>query len=148
MPLHRIFYPPGTFSEQDKEALAANITKLYVSRGLPAFYVVVLFLPVEEQNYFVGGKKTSKFVRIIVQHIARQFPSNKHADKFITIYEDILAPFIKDRGLDWEVHFELVDRNYWRENGLEVPLPNTIAEKEWIRLNKAVPYDEQDNVLG
>uniref|UniRef100_A0A914CIW7 Tautomerase cis-CaaD-like domain-containing protein n=1 Tax=Acrobeloides nanus TaxID=290746 RepID=A0A914CIW7_9BILA len=148
MPLHRIFYSPGTFSEQDKEALAAHITKLYTSVGLPAFYVVVLFLPVEEQNYFVGGKKTNKFVRIIVQHIARQFQNSKQADKFISKYEEILAPFIKERGLDWEVHFEHVERNYWRENGLEVPLPNTIAEKEWVRLNKAVPYDEKDDVVG
>ena len=103
MPLHRIWYAPGAISEQDKEGLAAHITKLYTTLGLPAFYVSVLFLPVEEQNYYVGGKKNRKFVRIVVQHIARQFESNKQADFFIEQYEKILAPFIKERGLDWEV---------------------------------------------
>uniref|UniRef100_A0A914CGE2 Tautomerase cis-CaaD-like domain-containing protein n=1 Tax=Acrobeloides nanus TaxID=290746 RepID=A0A914CGE2_9BILA len=128
MPLHRIWYSPGAFSEQDKAALAENITKLYTSFGLPAFYVVVLYLPVEEKNYFVGGKKESKFVRISVQHIARHFPSNKTADQFLDKYENVLAPFIKERGLDWEI--------------------STVAEKEWVRLDKAVPYDEKDNVIG
>jgi hypothetical protein len=37
--------------------------------------------------------------------------------------------------------------NLWRENGLQPPIPNSIAEKEWIRLNKAVPYEEKDNVV-
>ena len=63
MPLHRIWYSPGAISEQDKESLAAHITKLYTSFGIPAFFVYVLYLLVEEKNFFVGGKKNRKFVR-------------------------------------------------------------------------------------
>lgn len=104
MPLHRIWYAPGTFSDEDKEKLAEGITKLYTSFGLPPFYVVVLFLPLEEKDFFVGGKKnTNKFVRIIVQHIARHFDTYKQADGFLDRYEAVLAPFIKERGLEWEV---------------------------------------------
>uniref|UniRef100_A0A914DDX4 Tautomerase cis-CaaD-like domain-containing protein n=1 Tax=Acrobeloides nanus TaxID=290746 RepID=A0A914DDX4_9BILA len=148
MPLHHIWYTPGTFTEHDKEALSKKITDLYVAFGLPPFYVIVLFHPVEEKNYFVGGKKTNKFVRIILLHIARGFDGYKSANKFIAKYEEILAPFIKDRGLDWEISIEQSERDLLRVNGLEIPLPNTIAEKEWKRLNKAVPYDEKDNVVA
>jgi hypothetical protein len=38
------------------------------------------------------------------------------------------------------------DANLWRVNGMIAPLPNTKAEKEWVRLNKAVPFSQADNV--
>jgi hypothetical protein len=39
-----------------------------------------------------------------------------------------------------------LDANLWRENGMIPPLPNTEAEKEWIRLDKPVPFTEEQNV--
>jgi len=50
MPLHCIHAPSGAFTDEDKEALSKKITGLYQRAGLPAFYVVVLFIPVEEKN--------------------------------------------------------------------------------------------------
>jgi len=75
MPLHRIFHPPSAFSSADKQALSERITTLYTDVGLPAFYVVVLFTPIEKDSFYVGGKSTDKFVRIVVQHLARQIPT-------------------------------------------------------------------------
>jgi phenylpyruvate tautomerase PptA (4-oxalocrotonate tautomerase family) len=72
MPLHRLFVPPNLYSVDDKAAIAEAITKVYAS--LPAFYVVVLFIDIDNENYFVGGRRNERFVRIAVQHIARQFP--------------------------------------------------------------------------
>lgn len=48
MPLHRIFANPGTFSVEDKAAIAERITAYYTAppANLPAFYVVVLFIDV------------------------------------------------------------------------------------------------------
>uniref|UniRef100_A0A914D748 Uncharacterized protein n=1 Tax=Acrobeloides nanus TaxID=290746 RepID=A0A914D748_9BILA len=45
------------------------------------------------------------------------------------------------------IHIEQSERDLLRVNGLEIPLPNTITEKEWKRLDKAVPYDEKDNAV-
>jgi phenylpyruvate tautomerase PptA (4-oxalocrotonate tautomerase family) len=124
MPMHRIFSTPGTFSEKDKQELAARITGFYETLGLPKFYVIVLFVPLEEQDFYVGGKQNAggKFVRILVDHvslfplnfkyfpltfcllqIARQLPFNLQVGRFFAAYENALAPYIKDRGLDWEV---------------------------------------------
>lgn len=71
MPLHRLYIPPNLYSAEDKAVIAESITKVYAQ--LPAFYVVVLFIDIDKENYFVGGKRSDRFVRIAVQHIARQF---------------------------------------------------------------------------
>ena len=106
MPLHRIYHTPGQFTNEQKKGLAAAITEIYTSsKGpqLPAFYVVVLFVPIEEQDFFVGGETTKNFVRITVQHIARHFENKEQANGFLDYYEGALAPFIKEQGFDWEV---------------------------------------------
>lgn len=72
MPLHRWFVPPTLYSREDKAAIAAAVTKVY--KGLPEFYVLVLFVPVEKDDFYVSGKADDRFVRIGIEHIARQFP--------------------------------------------------------------------------
>lgn len=71
MPLHLYYVPKGLYTAQDKEEIAAAVTKVY--SVLPDFYVVVLFITLDPEDYFVGAKKTNQFVRIVIQHIARQF---------------------------------------------------------------------------
>lgn len=70
MPLHRLYIPPNLYSAEDKGAIADAITKVY--SHLPAFYVVVLFINVDKEDYYVGGQRRDSFVRISVQHLARQ----------------------------------------------------------------------------
>ncbi|KAI6170122.1 Tautomerase-3 domain-containing protein [Aphelenchoides besseyi] len=150
MPFHCFFHTPGTFSQADKDELGKQINDLYVSVGLPPFYVLVLFIPIEKNDFYVGGKQNhEKFVRIGIQHIARQLSSYAMVEGFFKKYEAILAPFIKNRGLEYELLFSIAieecDPNFWRESGLVPPISNSKAEKEWLRLNKAVPYTAEDN---
>lgn len=72
MPLHRIYVPPKLYSAEEKSAIGDAITKVYST--LPAFYVVVLFISVDKEDFYVGGKRSDNFIRISVEHIARQFP--------------------------------------------------------------------------
>ncbi|CAF1504361.1 unnamed protein product [Adineta ricciae] len=140
MPLHRIFHPPGAFSVADKTSLSERITKIYTNVGLPAFYVVILFIPIEKDSFFVGGQSTDKLIRIVIQHLARQLPDDQRKTEFSEKYEEAIAPFIKDKGYDWEVHVEEVPPEMWRENGLIPPIKFPEIEKEWARLNKPIPY--------
>ncbi|CAM6116665.1 unnamed protein product [Calypogeia fissa] len=140
MPLHRIFHPPGIFSGEDKKAIAERLTAIYTAGGLPAFYVGVIFIAVDEDSFFVGGKPTSKVVRIVSQHIARHVVTPEAKAHRVQTLEDAFAPYIKDRGFDWELHVELHDRELWRVNGMVPPLTNSDGEKTWAKLNKAVPY--------
>lgn len=76
MPLWRIFYHPSAFSAEQKKSLANDITKLYTSPPveLPAFYVNVLFIPLQEDEYYIGGETRRNFVRIVIEQIARTMP--------------------------------------------------------------------------
>jgi phenylpyruvate tautomerase PptA (4-oxalocrotonate tautomerase family) len=74
MPLHRLYVPPTLYTPEERSAIAEAITSIYVGFGLPPFYVIVVFVDVPKQNYFVGGKPTDQFLRIVIHHLVRQFP--------------------------------------------------------------------------
>ncbi|KAJ7247034.1 hypothetical protein C8J57DRAFT_1081243, partial [Mycena rebaudengoi] len=61
---------------------------------------------------------------------------------FMDRYEQVLAPFTRGRGLDWEVQVSECDRLLWNENGLAPPLPNSAEEEIWKKENRAVPPEE------
>jgi hypothetical protein len=79
-------------------------------------------------------------VRIVSTHLARQFANSEQIASFIERFEGAIAPYIKGRGVNWELHIEEHAREMWRENGLVPPLPKTEGEKLWVKLNKSVPY--------
>ncbi|KAJ7599298.1 putative oxalocrotonate tautomerase [Mycena floridula] len=139
MPLHRLYVPPTLYTDTEKAALAEAITKLY-SR-IPPFYVVVLFIEVPEQNYFVSGKPTKNFVRFVVHHMARQFDGDVQKRNFMDRYEAALEPFTKGKNVDWEVQVADMDPVLWNENGIRPPPPNSEAEDTWKALNRPVPYE-------
>jgi phenylpyruvate tautomerase PptA (4-oxalocrotonate tautomerase family) len=86
MPLWTIYHPPSTFtSAETKAALARAITAIYTVVPLPAFYVNVLFQPIEASSFYIGGvarptstpddgpgsDSTIPSIRITIQNIAR-----------------------------------------------------------------------------
>lgn len=105
MPMHRIYTTPGLYLPKEKQELAKAITKIYTSNGLPAFYVLVLFIDLPTDSFYVGGEQTSArgVARFNVQHLARQFPDKKTKLGFMKMYEDALKPFTVDKKLNWEV---------------------------------------------
>lgn len=74
MPLWRVFSNPSTFDSTQREGLAKAVTGLYTYIGLPAFYVNVLFINLDEDSLWIGGEKKPNFVRIVVEQIARTMP--------------------------------------------------------------------------
>ncbi|CAE6444917.1 unnamed protein product [Rhizoctonia solani] len=141
MPMHRIYVTPGLYSPTEKQALASAITKIYQSFGLPAFYVLVFFIELPKDSYYIGGESNGNFVRFNVQHIARAFPDKEHKLKFMEIYENTLKPFTADKGVDWEVNVDEADPLTWTTNGMAPPAPGSEGEKLWVSLNKAVPFE-------
>ncbi|KAK1908752.1 hypothetical protein P3342_009603 [Pyrenophora teres f. teres] len=166
MPLWLIYHAPSTFTTpQTKQALAASITEIYLAAGLPAFYVNVLFQPVEPTSFYVGGvarpatggedeekKKKKKshqrpFVRITIQHLARQLPNDTVRDDFLKKVDAVLKPYIADRGYDWEYTVEELRRDLWKVQGMVPPMPGTEAEKEWVALGEAVEFEREKGGL-
>ena len=142
MPYWEIFTPEHAFTKEDKEQLSAAITSIYVDHvNLPPFYVVMLFKEMPANTMYVGGKANNNFVRIRTDHIARQMDNDEIRAACMAIIEEKLAPFVKDRGYDWEVHIDETPKDLWRIQGLTPPPEDSDVERLWATENRAIPYD-------
>ena len=81
MPLWKIYHPENAFSDDDKQAIAERVTALYTD--LPKFYVGLVFQPVPKASFFIGGQRADDFVRIAVDHIARQIHEDEIKRRFL-----------------------------------------------------------------
>jgi phenylpyruvate tautomerase PptA (4-oxalocrotonate tautomerase family) len=140
MPLWHIYTPVGAYSAEDKKAMSAALMRIYVEAGLPKFYVNVLFHEVDEGNFFIGGEARNNFVRLVAEHIARQLPTTELRRKAMAFLEAQIAPFVKDRGYDWEIHIDETPFDFWQVQGLIPPQAESAAEKLWAAGNRPVPY--------
>jgi len=137
MPLWKIYHPENAFTEQDKKSIAEGLTAIY---PLPKFYVGVVFEQIPKHSFYIGGEAADDFVRIWVDHIARQMDNDAIKERFFAAVNKLFAPFTTDRGLRWELHVDETPFSLWRIQGLRPPLPNTAAEKKWRDENKPSDY--------
>ncbi|KAF1976043.1 hypothetical protein BU23DRAFT_59704 [Bimuria novae-zelandiae CBS 107.79] len=147
MPLYMIYHPKGTFStNEEKGALAKDITALYTAIPLPAFYVNVIFMPLESDQIWIGGiprpsphsaangpggDTSIPFIRITIEHIARALRTKEIRDSFLARLDKALKPHIEDEGFDWEYSLDETSRDLWKVQGLVPPQTETEAEREW-----------------
>ncbi|KAI9040115.1 tautomerase family protein [Aspergillus affinis] len=140
MPVWSFKYSQGALSKQDKVGLAKEITQLYSSKGLPAFYVNVQFFEMGSNDMLVGGEYRSNFVNLSIVHIARTFKTETDRLDFLKQIDLILERF-KTKGLDWEYFIVDAPRQQWKINGMYPPLAGSTKEKEWVRLNRPIQHD-------
>ena len=145
MPLWKIYHPVGVFSREDKQGLSEAITAIY-ARNLPKFYVGVVFQEVTADSFFIGGEPTGDFVRIWVDHIARTMPTAEIRAKFIEMADAALAPYVRDRGLNWEYHIDETSYELWSIQGYRPPLPGTPDEIRWRTENQPSPVGPRETV--
>ena len=134
MPLWHIYCPEGTYSPQDKRALADRITDLYAEYGLPRFLVSVVFQEVPKDSYLIGGEPADDFVRIWIDQIARRVPDDARGWWMKRIRETV-APYVTDRDLRWEVHIDDTPRELWSVDGRKPPAEGSEDEQRWAREN-------------
>ncbi len=143
MPLWKIYHPVGTFSVEDKQAIAKQITSIY--KMLPQFYVGVVFQAISKDSFYVGGEPADNFIRIWVDHIARTIDEEDMKVRFLNACARLLAPFIADRGLRWEMHVDETPFSLWSIDGLRPPQPNSLAEQRWKADNRPTPYRAEES---
>jgi phenylpyruvate tautomerase PptA (4-oxalocrotonate tautomerase family) len=142
MPLWKVYHSAGAFSPEEKQALAKDITALYAAR-LPAFYVGVVFQEVAPDSFFVGGEPADNFVRIWIDHIARTLPTPEARRGMVKRADEVLAPYVRDKGLNWEFHIDETPFDLWSIQGFAPPPPNSEAEQRWKRENRATAYEPE-----
>ncbi|SFM79515.1 tautomerase family protein [Nitrosomonas communis] len=140
MPLWKIYHPVGSFTTEDKKSLSERITNVYASVPIPKFYVVIIFEEITKDSCFVGGELHNKFIRFKVDQIARTLPGPVIREWWVKTLDEVIAPYVKDRGYDWEISIDETPFDLWSLQG-EIPPPfESIAEKRWVTENKAGPY--------
>jgi len=143
MPLWHIYCPEDAYSAEDKCALAARITDLYVDVGLPQFYASIVFHELPKNSFFVGGKATNDFVRIWIDQIARATAPRQRA-WWLERVNTALNPFLRERGYRWEVHIDETPIDLWTIQGMKPPAPNSEAEKRWVKQDGPSAYTQTD----
>ena len=98
------------------------------------------FEEVAKDSCFVGGEPNNKFVRFKVDHIARTLPGPVIREWWIRTLDEVIAPYVKDRGYDWEVSVDETPFDLWSLQGEIAPPFESAAEKRWVKENKASPY--------
>jgi phenylpyruvate tautomerase PptA (4-oxalocrotonate tautomerase family) len=142
MPLWHIYAPVGAYRAENKKALATALTRVYLPAGLPKFYVNVLFHEIAEEDFFVGAEPRNNYVRLVGEHIARHLPTTELRRRSLQRIEAEIAPFVRDRGYDWEIHIDETPFAFWQVQGLVPPTPKSRGEKLWRRENRPVRYEE------
>jgi len=138
MPLWTIYHSTDVFSDEDKAQLSEKIADIYTA-FMPRFYVAIVFLPLDSKNFFIGGRPTERYVRITMEHIAREFPDQAASRRFIDKVNTVLAPFVSERGIDWEFHIDETQFDHWSVNGHYPPRPGTPDELRWREENRPSP---------
>jgi phenylpyruvate tautomerase PptA (4-oxalocrotonate tautomerase family) len=146
MPHWLVYHPPNAYTDDEsRDALVKEITAFYVNVGMPAFYVVVNFIEVPLNGFYIGAKKRgpedTPFIRFVATHIAHNYPQD---DAIIRAAGDtfnkLLTPLLKGKGYDWEFHITESDRRLWKVNEFTPPERRTEGEALWVKENRPVPY--------
>ncbi|PSN59197.1 hypothetical protein BS50DRAFT_594868 [Corynespora cassiicola Philippines] len=144
MPLWTIYHSDSILRDEiSKKALAKAITDLHVNEiGLPAFYVVVAFIPFPPGSLFVGGEEKEKpFLRISIYQIARTMEENFYTP-WTSMIDKTLEPHIAAKGYDWEYHIDESPLKLWKVNGVYAPDFESPEMEIWKKYNRVI-YPEE-----
>jgi phenylpyruvate tautomerase PptA (4-oxalocrotonate tautomerase family) len=136
MPMWTIYVPQDAYSRQDLQDIANVITDLYEKYvKIPRFYVSVAFHEQPTAALFMGGILANNFVRIWIDHAARHLDDDT-TTVWLNIIDTALAPFIRDRGFDYEIHGDETPRAFWAINGMTPPPHGSEHEERWKADNR------------
>jgi phenylpyruvate tautomerase PptA (4-oxalocrotonate tautomerase family) len=146
MPLWKIHHPVGAYTPADKKEFAEAITRVYEAVPIPRFYVVVIFEEVAADSFYVSGEPHDRFVRLQIDQMARTLPGPVIREWWVRNLDQVIAPWVRDRGYDWEFTITEPPADLWSLQG-EIPPPfESVAEKRWIQENKATPYSQAEKL--
>jgi hypothetical protein len=101
---------------------------------------VFIYEEMAKDSCFVGGEPNNKFVRFKIDHIARTLPGSVLREWWIRTLDTVIAPYVKDKGYDWEISVDETPVDLWSLQGEIAPPFESVAEKRWVKENKASPY--------
>ena len=146
MPLWKVYHPVGAYSAHDKKEFAEKVTAMYARIPIPKFYAVMIFEEVAAGSVYVGGASHEKFVRFKIDHMARTMPGPVIREWWVKAVDKLIAPYVKDRGYDWEVTIDELPADLWSIQGQIPPPFESHAETRWVKENRPSSYDLQEKL--
>ncbi|MGQ0465529.1 MAG: tautomerase family protein [Sporichthyaceae bacterium] len=146
MPLWKIYHPTGAYTEEDKKEFSAAVTSMYAKVPIPEFYVVCIFEEMPPATIFVGGERDDNFVRIKVDQIARTMAGGVVRDWWVHTLDNLYAPWVRDRGYNWELSIDETPFDLWTLQGIIPPPFESAGEQRWIKENKASEVTEAEKL--
>ena len=77
----------------------------------------MIFEEVAAGSVYVGGASHEKFVRFKIDHMARTMPGPVIREWWVKAVDKLIAPYVKDRGYDWEVTIDELPADLWSIQG-------------------------------
>ncbi|KAF4556536.1 Hypothetical protein D9617_1g084140 [Elsinoe fawcettii] len=147
MPLWTVYHSPNALVEDEaRAAFTKDVTAMYTGIGLPAFYVVVVFIETAHRSLWVGAEKrtdATPFVRAVIEHIAVRLDDDDKVYKRTSLgINQVFEKNIRPTGADWEFHVDETERRLWMVNGIFPPGFGSEEEKAWVKANKALTRQE------
>ncbi|KAH8660949.1 putative oxalocrotonate tautomerase [Tricladium varicosporioides] len=145
MPLLKFYITPGQLTSEEKQDLATTLTSRY-AKGMPAFFVNIVFHEIPDDSFFIGGLPThGKFVRLTLEHIAINWPTSSgethpQVKGFLDFIGDVMKEKFEPKGWRWEYNVVESDKRYWRIQSIEPPPLDSEAIKVWDREQKGVEW--------
>ena len=157
MPLWQLFTPENAYTREEKAEMAERIVDLYSSDFsqenfgfvLPKFYTSVIFHEIKADSFYVGGEPRNQFVQIEVVHIARTVETAaaktglsplETLQRYFEKMDEVLKPYIADRGYEVEFHAEPAPFETWRIDVMVPPEQWSPDEERWAKDNHSSPY--------
>ncbi|KAF4979215.1 hypothetical protein FZEAL_4524 [Fusarium zealandicum] len=137
MPFNRWYYPAGSLSQGDKDAIAKGITDIYAEK-YPRHSTLVIFIELPAGNIFVGGEKNERFHRITLQHMSGSYDVRTLENDVRVRFREVWKPYVDDRGFGFELQIEEIPapqisfHNYMTHHILAEPLFEDMIKQDEI----------------
>ncbi|KAK5681336.1 hypothetical protein LTR17_027499 [Elasticomyces elasticus] len=148
MPQWNVYHSEGVFkTAEEKKALVHDVNNYYHVYGkLPAFYVVVNFLPMPAGTMFRGYDDVADldkpFVRLSISHMAAHRSDGMGAERFRRGIDGAIKKSIVEKGYYYEYSVVEEPREMWKIDGLMPPPYGSEIFMKWNKENKVSDYTE------
>ena len=121
---------------------------MYEAVPIPEFYnVVVIFEGVAAGDMFVfGGDQHDKLSGSRSIRWPGPCPARLSGNGGGCNLDELIAPWVRDRGYDWEFTITEPPFDLWSLQGQIPPPFESVAERRWVEENKATPYTQAERL--
>ena len=116
MPLWKIYTPENAYTPEDKHKRRDHRRSLRQSPDPPLLRRDDL--RGNPRRFVLRGREVARqVVRLKIDHMARTLPTPAIRKWWIAAADELITPWVKDRGYDWEITIDELPADLWSLQG-------------------------------